>query len=315
MTRFPEDDIALAVSGGPDSLALLLLARREPHGRIHVLTVDHRLRLESAAEARHVAAVCAQLGVPHATLGWDGAKPSANLQAAAREARYALMRDWCADHGIRWLATAHHADDQAETLLLRLARGAGAGGLGGIRAQRDLGRGVTLLRPLLDRRRADLAALVADAGLTAIDDSTNRDPRYDRTAARALLHDTLWLDPDRLAASASHLADADAALDWTADAAWRAASLSPIDVRLDVDDLPAELQRRLLLRAFAHLGAAIPDGPALERLRQKLTDGGRATLGGVLADAKRGAWHLRHAPPRKGGAGIAEPPPRLMLHR
>jgi tRNA(Ile)-lysidine synthase len=208
------------------------------------------------------------------------------------------MRDWCADHGVRWLLTAHHADDQAETLLLRLARGAGLGGLAGIRPRRDLGRGVTLLRPLLEARRADLARVVAGAGLVALDDPANCDPRYDRTAARALLAATGWLAADRIAAAAAHLADAEAALDWAADAAWRSAVVTPSAIALDIADLPPELQRRVLLRAFAALGAAEPDGPALDRLRAKLGGGGTATLGGV--QAKGGAtWRLCRAPPHK----------------
>ena len=203
--------VAVAVSGGPDSLALLLLAHAAfGPPRVAALTVDHRLRPEAAAEAAQVAGIAAGLGVRHATLSWDDPKPAGNLQAAARTARYALMGRWCADHGVGWLMTAHHRGDVAETLLLRLARGAGLAGLAGPRARRVLRPGGELLRPLLDVDPAALAAVVADAGLTALDDPSNHAARFDRTRARALLARTGWLALARLGAAAAHLADAEA---------------------------------------------------------------------------------------------------------
>jgi tRNA(Ile)-lysidine synthase len=297
-----EEPLAVAVSGGPDSLALLLLAHCAYGARVRALTVDHGLRPESVDEAATVAAVCAEIGVPHVTLRWEGGKPAANRQAAAREARYRLMADWCRREGVAWLVTAHHADDQAETLLLRLARGAGLGGLAGVRAKRDLG-GVTLLRPLLGSRRSELAAVVAAAGLTAADDPSNRDDRYDRTRVRKLLASAGWLEADRLAASAAHLADAEAALDWAAGLAWRSrAVVGPSGVELDGDGLPRELQRRLLCRAIRCLQeAAALRGPDVDRLLDRLAAGGSGTLAGVKA---RGGpvWRLSVAPPRRSGA-------------
>ena len=272
---------------------------------MRALTVDHGLRAAGTDEAAAVAHHAARLGVPHATLAWAGPKPSANLQAAARDARYLLMRDWCAAHGVAWLATAHHRDDAAETLLLRLARGSGTGGLGGIRPRRDLGRGVTLLRPLLKASKADLAAVVAAAGWTAADDPSNRAGRYDRTRARALLADTPWLDPARLAASAAHLADAEAALAWTAGAAWRGrAEVTAGGIIVDAAGLPHDLARRLLLRAVATLvPAAVPRGDAVERVLRRLAIGSAATLGGVAVRpvVRHGAplWRFTPAAPRR----------------
>ena len=290
--------LAVAVSGGPDSLALLLLAHAAFGDRLRALTVDHDMRAGSAAEAATVAEVCAARGIAHATLRWGGTKPAANRQAAAREARYALLRDWCAARHVPWLLTAHHADDQAETLLLRLARGSGTGGLAGIRAARDLGCGVTLLRPLLGVRRAALAEIVAAAGLQPVDDPSNHDPRHDRTQARALIAATPWLAPARLAASAAHLADAEVALGWAAALAWDSrASVTADRVTVDAAGLPAELRRRLAARALRHLGAA-PDGPAVTRLTSRLDGGGTATLGGVQG---RGgvAWTFRRVVARR----------------
>lgn len=298
-----EEPLAVAVSGGPDSLALLLLARDAFGERMRAVTVDHGLRAESAAEAAHVASVCTGLGVPHATLRWEGTKAKTNVQAAARAARYRLMADWCAAEGIAWLATAHHADDQAETLLLRLARGAGIGGLAGVRASRPLGKDVTLLRPLLDMRRDALAAVVAAAGLSAVDDPSNREARYDRTRARGWLAGNADLDAAQVAASAAHLADAEAALLWTTDLAWNSrVAATPIQIDLDAEGLPRELQRRLVLRALQALAAGEARGPDIDRLLDRLGEGGTATLAGIRA---RGGpiWRFSVAPPRRSGAG------------
>lgn len=296
-----DEPIAVAVSGGPDSLALLILAHRAFGRQVHALTVDHGLRPEAVDEAALVAGYAGSLGVAHTIMRWSSPYPTANLQAAARTARYRLMADHCAAHGIDWLATAHHRDDQAETLLLRLARGSGSGGLAGIRARRRLLPGVDLLRPLLGATKADLATIVAAAGWTAVDDPSNRAPRFDRTQARAALAATPWLDPARLAASAAHLAEVETALGWTADAAWRGRVVEAADgITIDAAGLPRELARRLLHRAVVALApAANPRGPAIDRLLDRLAADERATLAGVSARAKGAFWHLKVAAPRR----------------
>jgi tRNA(Ile)-lysidine synthase len=281
------------VSGGPDSLALLLLTVRARPANLRAATVDHQLRPESRAEAEAVAALCARLGVPHDILP---VRVAGSVQAGAREARYAALGDWCAAHGLTHLATAHHADDQAETLLMRLARGAGLGGLAGVRRQRSLRPGVTLIRPLLDRRKAELEAIVCDAGLTPALDPSNADPAYDRTAARALLAATGWLDPARLAHSAAHLAEAEEALEW---AAARAFAERFDGTGLDPEGLPPELLRRLILRIFAAHGDT-PRGPDLARLIATLQGGRPATLGPLKA-TPGARWHFVRTPPRKAG--------------
>jgi len=297
----PAEPLAIAVSGGPDSVALLRLAAAAFPGRVTALTVDHGLRRGAAAEAATVAAQCADAGVPHATLAWTGPKPAAGLQGAAREARYALLAGWCASQGITVLMTAHHADDQAETLLMRLARASGSSGLAGIRPCRALPGGVMLVRPLLDWRRDELAPHAA--GWRLADDPANRDPRHFRTRARALLAATPWLDAARLADAAAHLGDAEAALAWAADRAWAGSAVVTGDrVTLDVTDLPAELVQRLLRRALAAVvPAAAPRGPALVRLAATLAAGGTATLAGVRA---RGGpvWTFGPAPARRDSA-------------
>ena len=293
----PDDRVAVAVSGGADSLALLLLAHAAIGERLIVLTVDHGLREGSAAEAAMVACVSAGLGVAHSTLSWAGDKPAANLQAAARTARYALMDAWCVDADVPWLLTAHHADDQAETLLMRLARGSGLGGLAGIRARRTLAGGTVLLRPLLGVRRAALRAVVDAAGLTPVDDPANRDPRHDRTRVRQLLAGVPDLDALRFAASAAHLAAAAAALDWAEALAWDSrAEAGPAGLVVDAAGLPAELRHRLAARALMELGVAA-DGPAVARMVARLEAGAAATLGGVQVRG-HGRWVFRPVPPR-----------------
>src|SRR3954470_23762026 len=158
---------AIAVSGGPDSLALLLLAAAAFPANVHAATVDHRLRPEAAAEAAHVAMICAGLGIPHRILAVTVA-PGASVQAQARAARYAALGGWMAEEGLEALLTGHHQDDQAETLLMRLVRGSGLAGLAGIRPAARIA-GVKVCRPLLGWRRAELAAIVAAAGLRAIE--------------------------------------------------------------------------------------------------------------------------------------------------
>lgn len=288
--------LGVAVSGGPDSLALLLLAAAAYPGRVDAATVDHGLRADGAQEARLVAEVCARLAVPHEILApdWDE-PPAGNLSARAREARYGALWSWSARDGTRWLATAHHLDDQAETLLMRLARGSGVAGLAGVREARH-----GLVRPLLSWRKAELVALVGAAGLEAVEDPTNDSEALDRTHARRLLAAADWLDPARLAAASANLADAEEALAWTMERVWEARGRVAEDkVTVDPRDLPRELQRRLLLRAigqFAYEGA-VP-GPKLMNLLDALLAGRTATLAGVKVEPGD-TWRLSFAPPRR----------------
>ena len=269
--------LGLAVSGGPDSMALLHLAAAALPGRIEAGTVDHGLRPAAAAEAALVARACTALDIPHRTLTVN-VPSEASIQAAARRARYEVLAGWCRERGLPSLATAHHADDQAETLLMRLARGAGLSGLAGIRESRDLG-GVRLVRPLLGWRRFELAAIVAD--IDTIDDPSNTDPRYDRTRARALLAAVGdELDVPRIAASAAHLAEADAALDWIVAEAIRSRVERSDDDRIlaDLEGLPREVRRRILARLIGESDSHV-DGPTLETVMTRLEAGLIASVG------------------------------------
>ena len=178
--------VAVAVSGGPDSMALTLLVERwarQRAGQVWGLTVDHGLRCESAEEARTVAAWLAARGIPHEILPWTGPKPASGVQEAAREARYRLLAGWCRAHGCLHLMTAHHRDDQVETYLIRRRAGSGVDGLAGMSAVREL-PGCRLVRPLLAVPRERLAALLAAEGQQFLRDPSNLNPVFERARLR-----------------------------------------------------------------------------------------------------------------------------------
>ena len=296
----PDEAVAVAVSGGPDSLALLDLCMAAMPGRVTALTVDHGLRSGSDQEAASVAAQCAARGIPHRLLAWKGPRPVANLQAGARAARYQLLGQWCVEHGVPFMLTAHHADDQAETLLMRLNRASGVTGLAGIRGKRALPDGVTVLRPLLGIRRAALAEIVRQGGWVAVNDPSNSDERFDRTAARHLLAESGWLDSPALARSARHLAAADAALAWAADRAWQGnVRHDGKEWRLDAAGLPDEIRLRVVGRILAALvpGSAAR-GSDVAAMVARLDAGETATLAGV--QGRGGAvWRFHIMPPHR----------------
>lgn len=221
-----EPALGLAVSGGPDSLALMLLAQRWASAlpsppRIIVYSVDHDLRTEARDEVAMVLDVATQLGLPARALRWDGEKPDTGISEAARQARYRLMGEAMAADGATLLLTAHHRADQAETILMRLAHGSGIEGLRGMTLLSQV-EGVRIFRPLLDVEPAALATIVADAGLTAAQDPTNHDTSYERVRWRKLLPTLAaeGLDGAALARFSARMAEADQALAQVADAAF-----------------------------------------------------------------------------------------------
>lgn len=196
--------VLVAVSGGPDSMALLhLLARwaaRDNRPRLAAATIDHGLRVEAVEEAALVAARAAALGVPHQTLPWCGLKPSAGLQEAARDARYTLLATVARSVGATHLVTAHTQDDQAETLLMRLAAGSGLAGLVGMRSEIDRD-GIRHARPLLGLSKHALVELCRREGWPFVEDPSNADPRFARARWRRLMPQLAMegLSPARLA--------------------------------------------------------------------------------------------------------------------
>ena len=271
--------LAVAVSGGSDSLALALLAAgwaRGQGGDIVALTVDHRLRAGSGAEAEQVGRWLEQRSIPHHILPWREAEPGPGLQAAAREARYRLLCGWCKSHQILHLLLGHQQDDQAETLMLRLARGSGVDGLAAMSAsapQVDL----QILRPLLAFGREELRDYLRAEGQGWIDDPSNQSDRYDRVRWRRLLAE---IPAERLALTARQLGRARVTLEAdTAALAVDCVALFPAGfARLDPAPLraaPDEVALRLTAALARTLGGGLfpPRLDSLERLLAALRGG------------------------------------------
>lgn len=290
--------LLLAVSGGPDSLAMLAMAATCFPGRITAMTVDHKLRHEAADEAHFVADRAAELGVPH-TIASPAEPITGNLQSAARIARYALLEAEADRLGGAYISTAHHADDQLETMLMRLSRGSGVTGLSGVRPIN--GR---IIRPLLGFRKDELRAVCATMGWQAVEDPSNADDRFDRVAMRqALAKANLPITPAALNRTAKAIRDADEALDWTAAAlaTERLHTAPDVGLTLDLTSLPHELIRRLLMEAIKTLNQAPPRGEQIETAIAKLHHGEATSLGDIIirvVDFPAPKWHLVPAPPR-----------------
>lgn len=329
----PAGGLGLAVSGGGDSMALMALAAdwaRASGCRLEAITVDHGLRADAAAEAALAASIADRLGVPHEIVRADGLAGHrdgpGNLPAAARQARYRLMADWARRREIGAVALAHTMDDQAETVLMRLARGAGVDGLSAMAPARQW-LGVVWLRPLLDAGRAELRAWLRARDLSWADDPTNDDPAFDRVKARRALAALapLGLDAARLAETAARLQEQRAALDAAAD---RLAEVALVwgahgEARLSVPALaaaPRELARRLLARTVQAVAGAEhpPRHRALMPALQALEAGEipAATLAGCLLRPHRGRLLIAREP-AKARALAPEPfrPPHLWDRR
>jgi tRNA(Ile)-lysidine synthase len=324
--------IVLAVSGGPDSIALMWLAARWRRNlargpRLVAVTVDHGLRAEAACEARDVKRLARALDLPHRTMRWTGAKPKTGLPAAARAARYRLLTEAARTSGATHIFTAHTRDDQAETLLMRMLRGSGIAGLAAMarHSERD---GVLLARPFLHISKSQIVATLKKAKVGFADDPTNSDMNFTRPRLRALMPVLAAEGGDarNLARLASRLARANAAVEVLADGADRylalrdgQASRSGFDgtSAFKIFDfkafaaIPEEVRVRLLQRAIDRLGH---EGPAelgkVETLLSALDQAGarktagvkpklRQTLAGALVSLVDGRIRIEPAPPRR----------------
>lgn len=296
--------IGVAVSGGPDSTALLILldtwTREIPAApALTVLTVDHGLRPEAAHEASAVAELAGRLGHACDILRWrhDGAPPSSDIQAEARAARYRLIADAARRHRLEAVLVAHTRDDQAETFLMNLARGSGVAGLAAMPAARDIG-GIPVLRPLLDTPKAALLALLDTTGIPYVTDPSNDADRYARVRIRKAMPALagLGLTADRLAATARRMGRAEAALRSATDSLEAGAALDhggvwSVDIRALVA-APEEIGLRLLARLIRAVRPAEhpPRAEAIEAWHAALHAGRpprRATMAGVLFDLRR----------------------------
>jgi tRNA(Ile)-lysidine synthase len=323
----PHDRFALAVSGGSDSTALMVLMAEwiGQSGRslqvCTVLTVDHRLRPESASEAEAVARQAAALGLRHATLVWDGDKPRTGLQAAARAARYRLMAAYARANGIGTICTAHTQDDQAETLLMRLARGSGLDGLAAMapigplpNSESPDGDRLVIARPLLEMSKMRLQAILRRRGIGWIEDPSNASLAFERVRLRAAQSalEGLGLTPTMLALSARRLQQARVALDrWVADVLDPAAGLAEVHAcgfitlqRDRLSALPEEIVARLLARAMAAAGGVGEPVPlaGLETIVRDVADGqttGAWTLARAKVTASPGCLLVEREPGRE----------------
>lgn len=253
-----------------------------------------------------VADICADLGVPHSTLTvrWKR-KPETAVQERARIERYRLLGRWAKERGLSAISTGHHLEDQAETLLMRLNRGAGARGLAGMRPSAPLpgsGKSVRLVRPLLTWRRSTLAEICNAVGIAPVDDPSNLDEQFERVRVRRELARANWLDPELLARSAANLASADAALHWATDMEWERQVTVADDAVTYTPIAPFEIRRRIVRRAiarFASEGLSNPvRGREIDRLVAALAKGAKATIRGVLCSGGK-QWRFEPAPPRR----------------
>lgn len=258
-------ELAVAVSGGPDSLALCFLAAewcRDNGVRLTGLTVDHGLRPESPDEAARVGDWLGSIGIAHHVLSWLGIKPQTGIQEAARDARYRLLLDWAHAHGITNILFAHHLEDQAETFLLRACHGSGIGGLAGMQPAIER-EGVRILRPLLGFPRARLAAILTAASHPSIDDPSNRDRRFARVQVRSLLPELAARDvpPERISALSKRFASLRIALDGVTAVALSSccrvypAGYAEIDIK-GFSRLPRFLAQRALAALIADIGSS-----------------------------------------------------------
>ncbi|UGV25330.1 tRNA lysidine(34) synthetase TilS [Rhodopseudomonas boonkerdii] len=313
--------LILAVSGGPDSIALMWLAARWRRSLkrgpgLTVVTIDHGLRPEAAREARDVKRLAASLDLPHKTMRWTGDKPKAGLAAAARDARYALLAHAARKVGAVHVMTAHTRDDQAETVLMRMARGSGLAGLGAmsVETERD---GIQIVRPLLRVSKAALIATLDKAGIAYAVDPTNTDPHFTRPRLRALMPGLAaeGLGPHTLTRLAARMARADAALELMVDGAERFLALRNPGRSPEAIDtvafmgLAEEIRVRLLLRMINAIGH---EGPTelgkVESLslamEQAMRPGGngillKQTLAGAVISLTRNRLKITPAPLRR----------------
>ena len=318
--------LLLAVSGGPDSTALLFLAARwakslKKKPQLIAATVDHGLREESKREAADVAKLAGKLGLPHRTLNWTGKKPKSGIQQSARQARYALLTEAAKRAGATHIVTAHTLDDQAETVLMRMARGSGISGLAGM-ARRSRLDGLVLVRPFLDIPKARLVATLKAAKISYAEDASNTDPKYTRARLRPLMTSLVpeGLDARRLAVLAARLRRADAALeaeterviaDLPAEMAEQGAITLPA---ANFAKLPSEIALRVLGRAVAKRAT---EGPVelgkLEALLAAVVSAAqkrqkppfRRTLAGALVSASGEKISVEAAPARKKPAAAS----------
>ncbi len=323
---------AIAVSGGRDSMALAALAAlysEKAGAEVLALTVDHGLRAGSAEEAQDVAGWCEALGLAHETLLWEGKKPTSGVQAAARHSRYRLLAEACEARGVDALLTAHTADDQAETVLMRLARGGGVRGLSGMAAETLIAAGggapIRLLRPLLNFSRARMTATVEAAGVLFIDDPSNEDTGFERIRMRKLLaeleaqgdltKDALVQTAVKMQKTRALLEERELALFERADGAFFEWGGARLDMQRTLPELTDPAIGSLTTRILQAVAGAPhrADEEAASAALHDVIHTGAATLGGVLMKLRKDQiWFVREPAAVFGREGVAPLAPKML---
>ncbi len=304
LTPYAGRHIGIAVSGGSDSTALMcgiFEVMADLKITVSAVTVNHGLRAEAVQEAGFVADLCTRLDVPHDVLSWDGWDGTGNLQDAARRARYGLISAWAQDRGINAVALGHTADDQAETVLMRLGRSAGVTGLSAMAPERT-SDGVTWMRPLLTIRRDELRDTLTRQGQTWCDDPSNENLAFDRIKARKALEqlENLGVTVQALTEVATHMQQADHALRvQTHQAAHSLVTERFGALRFERSaffDLPDEIARRLVNAALRWIAGApyAPRRSAVAGFMEAMRTEAKATLSGCVTQPEdRFFWIYR----------------------
>ncbi len=295
----PPHRVAVAVSGGGDSMAVLLACIQSNAFDVSAVTVDHGLRSEAAEEAAFVGTFCAERGISHTTLSWEGWDRRGNLMAAARAARYRLIAEWATSQGIGHILLGHTADDQAENFLIRLARKAGPDGLAGMEPLFER-HGLSWARPLLQENRAGLRDYLRDHNFSWVDDPTNEDQAFDRTRARQALKtlQEFGIGSEVLTSvGASMRATKHALTHYSRIEAKHHITEQDGDLVLSLDpdiELPAEMIRRLWRAMLSWVGGADypPRQQQLIEIVCDLAADQRATVGGCLISRKMHVWRV-----------------------
>ena len=278
-------------------MALLVLAHAFFDRMIEVATVDHGLRPEAGEECALVARACEERGIACHILKVTVAE--GNLQDRARSARYAALGQWARDRRLAAIATAHHADDQAETLLMRLNRGSGLAGLAGIRSSTMIeGCPVPVIRPLLQFRREELRAILRGTGTPFADDPSNRDESFERVRIRRELEKADWIDPLALARSAAHLEETERALASIADQLWDSeVTVTDGHIAVPIAD-SIDVSSRLVARAISGFGQTASLGEVAGFLK---TLDRRGNIAGILIEKQQDVYACSPEPPRRSG--------------
>jgi tRNA(Ile)-lysidine synthase len=300
--------IAVAVSGGGDSMALAILLSewvKEQGIKLHAITVDHDLRPESLTEAKTVAKILKPLGITHKILKWEGTKPKTKIQEAARDARYQLMSDYCLQKKIPYLCVAHHGQDQMETILFRMAKGTGLDGMAGMRPVNILDNSLTLLRPLLPISHKDLLETLKSKKIDWIEDPSNVNDRYARVRIRNTI-DTLeneGLTPERISSLSNRVINSIDLIDHLIEKEYKSITIYKDTQRIEINytsllSLPIEGKTRILKMLISEFqphkkyAARLED---IERLAHKMGENFKGgTLGGCLFCKKKTVLTISH---------------------